>query len=168
MDSTELLDAFDRKLLEELQVDARIPFAELARRVCLSPTATAERVRQMQETGIIAGYSVEIDREALGLPVLAFIRMTCEGDRYAKFLAFVKTLEEVRECHHLTGTDAFLLKVTTTSIADLEALVEALLPYGSPTTSLVFSSPVVRRKYGVTSKLTTISAKPPSLRGKFR
>jgi Lrp/AsnC family leucine-responsive transcriptional regulator len=168
MDATDLLDVFGRKLLEELQEDARIPFAELARRIGLSPTATAERVRQMQETGIIGGYSIEIDREVLGLPILAFIRMTCEGDRYTKFLGFVKTLQEVRECHHLTGTDAFLLKVTTTSIADLEALVEALLPYGSPTTSLVFSSPVVRRKYGVASKLTTISAKPPAVRGKGR
>ncbi len=96
MEKTELLDSFGLKLLEELQADARLPFAELARRVGLSPTATAERVRQMEETGIITGYAVEVDREALGLPVLAFIRMTCEGDRYTRFLAFVRTLEEVR------------------------------------------------------------------------
>jgi Lrp/AsnC family transcriptional regulator, leucine-responsive regulatory protein len=166
--SVDLLDTFGRKLLEELQENARIPFAELARRIGLSPTATIERVRQMQELGIIGGYSVEIDREALGLPVLAFVRLTCEGDRYTKFLNFVKTLEEVRECHHLTGADAFLLKVTTTSIPDLEALVEALLPYGSPTTSLVYSSPVVRKSYAVTSKLTTISAKPPAPYRKLR
>jgi Lrp/AsnC family leucine-responsive transcriptional regulator len=94
--------------------------------------------------------------------------MTCEGERYNKFLVFVKTLREVRECHHLAGADAFLLKVATTSIADLEALVEALLPYGSPTTSLVFSTPVERKKWEVSSKLTTISAKPPSLYRKHR
>jgi Lrp/AsnC family leucine-responsive transcriptional regulator len=168
MDSTGLLDSYGRKILHELQEDARLPFAELGRRIGLSPTATAERLRQMQEAGIITGYAVEIDREALGLPVLAFVRMTCDGDRYTKFLTFVRTLEEVRECHHLTGADAFLLKITTTSIEDLEALIEALLPYGSTTTSLVFSSPVVRRKYGVNSQLTTISAKRHRVHSKTR
>jgi Lrp/AsnC family leucine-responsive transcriptional regulator len=76
----------------------------------------------------------------------------------------VQTLEEVRECHHLTGDDDFLLKVTTTSMANLEALIEALLPYGNPVTSLVLSSPVERRKYAVTGKLTTVQKKPPALR----
>lgn len=161
MNSTSLLDSYGRHLLDELQKDARLSIAELSRRIGLSPTATTERLRQMEEIGIIANYSIEIDREALGLPLLAFVRMTCEGERYNKFLTFVQTLEEVRECHHLTGGDAFLLKVTTTSIEDLEALIEALLPYGSPTTSIVFSSPVERRRYAVNGKLTTITRKKP-------
>jgi len=159
MNSSSLLDSYGRHLLDELQKDARLSIAELSRRIGLSPTATTERLRQMEEIGIIAGYSIEIDREALGLPLLAFIRMTCEGERYNKFLTFVQTLEEVRECHHLTGADAFLLKVTTTSIEDLEALIEALLPYGSPTTSIAFSSPVERRRYAVNARLTTITKK---------
>ena len=66
----------------------------------------------------------------------------------------------MRECHHLTGDDDFLLKVTTTSMADLEALIEALLPYGNPVTSLVLSSPVERRKFAVSGKLTTVTRKP--------
>ena len=71
----------------------------------------------------------------------------------------MQNLEEVRECHHLTGGDDLLLKVTTTSMADLEALIEALLPYGNPVTSLVLSSPVERRKYAVNGKLVTVTKK---------
>jgi Lrp/AsnC family transcriptional regulator, leucine-responsive regulatory protein len=154
-----LMDSYGRSLLHELQENARLSIAELARRVGLSATATAERLRQMEESGIVRGYTVEIDREALGLEVLAFIRMTCDGHHYYRLTEFVQTLEEVRECHHLTGGDAFLLKVTTASMADLEALIEALLPYGNPVTSLALSTPIERRKYAVTGKLVTAAKK---------
>jgi Lrp/AsnC family leucine-responsive transcriptional regulator len=159
MDSTALMDHYGRKLLHELQANARLSLAELGRRIGLSPTATTERLKQMEEIGILRGYTVEIDREALGLEVLAFIRMSCEGQNYYRLLEYVHTLEEVRECHHLTGGDDFLLKVTTTSMADLEALIEALLVFGNPVTSLVLSSPVEKRKYAVLGKLTTVTKK---------
>ncbi len=110
----------------------------------------------MEETGLVHGYTVEIDREALGLGVMAFIRMSCGGQHYHRLLEYVQGLEEVRECHHLTGGDDFLLKVTAVDMAHLEALIEALLPYGNPVTSLVLSTPVERRRYAVTGKLTTV------------
>jgi len=161
MDSTALMDSYGRKLLEELQANARLSVAELGRRIGLSPTATAERMKQMEEIGILRGYTIEIDREALGLEVLAFIRMSCSGQQYHRLLDYVQTLEEVRECHHLTGGDDLLLKVTTTSMANLEALIEALLPYGTLITSLVLSTPVERRKFAVTGKLTSVTKKQP-------
>ena len=161
MDSTALMDSYGRKLLDELQANARLSVAELGRRIGLSATATAERMKQMEEVGILRGYTVEIDREALGLEVLAFIRMSCGGQQYHRLLDYVQTLEEVRECHHLTGGDDLLLKVTTTSLANLEALIEALLPYGTLITSLVLSTPVERRKFAVTGKLMTVTKKQP-------
>ncbi len=150
-----LMDSFGRSLLKELQENSRLSVAELSRRVGLSATATAERLRQMEEQGILRAYTVTIDRMSLGLDVLAFIRMTCEGQHYYRLLEFIQTLEEVRECHHLTGGDAFLLKVTTLSMGDLESLIEALLPYGNPVTSLVLSTPIEGRPYNVTGKLTS-------------
>jgi Lrp/AsnC family transcriptional regulator, leucine-responsive regulatory protein len=164
MDSTALLDKYGRKLLEELQGNARLSLAELGRRIGLSPSATAERLKQMEEVGILRAYTVQIDREALGLDVMAFVRMSCGGQNYHRLLDYVQTLEEVRECHHLTGGDDFLLKVTTTNMADLEALIEALLPYGNPVTSLVLSSPVEHRKFAVTGKLTTVTKRQPRRR----
>jgi Lrp/AsnC family transcriptional regulator, leucine-responsive regulatory protein len=164
MDSTALMDICGRKLLDELQANARLSLAELSRRIGLSPTATAERLKQMEEIGILRGFTVEIDREALGLDVMAFIRMSCPGQHYHRFIEYVQTLEEVRECHHLTGGDDFLLKVTTTSMADLEALIEALLPYGTPVTSLVLSTPVERRRFAATGRLTTVTRRQTARR----
>jgi Lrp/AsnC family transcriptional regulator, leucine-responsive regulatory protein len=166
MDSTALIDSHGRKLLAELQADARLSLAELGRRIGLSPTAVSERMKQMEETGILRGYTVEIDREALGLGVLAFIRMSCGGQQYRRLIEYVQTLDEVRECHHLTGGDDFLLKVTTPTMDDLETLIEALLAYGTPVTSLVLSTPVERRGYDVTGKLSSIAHKP-SVRRRF-
>lgn len=146
------LDEHGRKLLEALQRDARLSYADLGRMVGLSPSATAERMRRMEEDGVIRAYTIEINREALGLSILAYIRLTCEGHRYQAFLKFVPTLPEVRECHHVTGGEAFILQITTASIADLERTIEHLLPYGIPTTSIVFSSPIARRAYDLRSR----------------
>src|ERR1700739_2621718 len=110
MDSTALLDIQGRKLLHELQGNARLSLAELGRRIGLSPTATGERLKQMEEVGILRGYSLEIDREALGLEVLAFIRMSCGGQNYYRLLEYIQTLEEVREGHPLTAGEDFLLQ----------------------------------------------------------
>jgi Lrp/AsnC family transcriptional regulator, leucine-responsive regulatory protein len=144
MESIEMLDEITHNLLAELQRDARISWADLGRRVGLSPTAAAERVRRLHEDGIIRSFTVDINREAIGLPILAVVRMTCDGTRYHPFLKFVKELREVLVCHHVTGGDAFFLEIATASLEELERLIERLLPYGIPTTSLALSSPVER------------------------
>lgn len=159
MESSLFLDSYGRKLIDELQANARLSVAELSRRIGLSPTAVAERLKQMEEEGILLGYEARIDRDALGLEVMAFIRMNCSGQSYHRLVDYAQSLEEVRECHHLTGGDDLLLKVTALDMAHLEALIEALLPYGTPTTSLVLSSPVERRPYAATGKLATVTPK---------
>jgi Lrp/AsnC family leucine-responsive transcriptional regulator len=141
-----LLDETGKKLLSALQENARLSFAELGRRIGLSPAATAERLRRLEEGGVIKGYRVEIDRESLGLPILAMIRLTCDGAMYRPFLKAVHSLESIVECHHVAGGDAFIMKVVASSVEQLERLVEKLLNFGVPTTSIVFSSPVVDRK----------------------
>ena len=149
MESSVLLDATGRKLLSVLQENARLSYAELGRRIGLSPAATAERLKRLEDAGVITGYRVEIDREAWGLPILAIIRMSCDGPRYRPFLKAVRGFQNVVECHHVAGGDAFILKVVAHSVEELEGLVEKLLEHGVPTTSVVFSSPVVRRSLPV-------------------
>ncbi|HEY1494113.1 MAG TPA: Lrp/AsnC family transcriptional regulator [Candidatus Solibacter sp.] len=149
VESSALLDETGRNLLSALQEDARLSYAELGRRIGLSPAATAERLRRMEEAEIITGYRVEIDREALGLPVLAIVRMSCDGAKYRPFLKAVKGMEGVVECHHVAGGDAFIMKVVAGSVGDLGRVVEKLLDFGVPTTSIVFSSPVERRELKV-------------------
>ena len=117
-------------------------YAELGRQIGLSPAATAELMRRLEEAGIIRGYRLDVDREALGFQVLAMVRLSCDGSKYRPFLKAVKTMDAVAECHHVAGGDAFILKVVTASVEELERLVEKLLDFGVPTTSVVFSSPV--------------------------
>jgi Lrp/AsnC family leucine-responsive transcriptional regulator len=145
IESSVVLDEISRNLLSALQEDARLSYAELGRRVGLSPAATAERLKRLEEAGIITGYRVEIDRRALGLPILAIVRLSCDGVKYRPFLKAVQVLENVLECYHVAGGDAFILKVAASGVEELERVVEKLLDFGVPTTSIVFSSPVARR-----------------------
>jgi Lrp/AsnC family leucine-responsive transcriptional regulator len=126
-------------------MDARLSYAELGRRVGLSLPAVAERVRRMEEAGIITGYRAEVNPGAMGLSILAFIRLSAGGEEYPKIIALVQALPEVLECHHLTGTDSFILKVVTSSISHLEGLITRLGTYGQTATSIVLSSPVTKR-----------------------
>lgn len=146
-DISPLIDDIARKMLEELQRDARISYAELGRRVGLSPSATTERLRNLEDAGVIRGYRVDIDPASLGLNVAAIIRMACDGEQYRRFVAFLETCADVRECHHVTGSDALMIKVLVGSIEELEQLVMKFLRFGVPTTSIVLSSPLTRSSF---------------------
>lgn len=146
-----LLDGIGWSILQALQEDARLSFAELGRRVGLSLPAVAERVRRMEEAGIISGYYALVEPKAVGRPITAFIRISVPGERYPAFTNLVQELGEVQECHHLTGADAFIIKAVVSSITHLERLITRLSPYGQTTTSIVLSSPVTRRVLGPAS-----------------
>ena len=142
--SEPLLDSINWKLLRLLQENARRSFSELGREVGLSSPAVAERVRRLEEAGIITGYHAAVSYEKVGLPLLALMRLSEVGDRGERVAALVRELPEVIECHRVTGSDSFMLKIVATSIAHLEALIDRFNPYGQITTSLVLSSAVVR------------------------
>jgi Lrp/AsnC family leucine-responsive transcriptional regulator len=139
------LDAVGWSILGALQENARVSFAELGRRVGLTAPAAAERVRQMEDVGILRGYRAEVGLERLGLAVTAVIRVSAPEDKCPALKACVKTLPEVVECHHVTGSDAYVLRVSATSVGHLEAVIETLGRYGTPTTSIILSSPVAGR-----------------------
>jgi Lrp/AsnC family transcriptional regulator, leucine-responsive regulatory protein len=143
--SEKLLDEIGWHILRELQENARLSFAELGRRVGLSIPAVTERVRRMEDAGIITGYHAEIDPEKIGLPITAFIRMNIVGDMTPRLTALLKELPEISECHRGTGGDSFIMKVNVASVHHLERLIDRLLPFGTTTTSIVLSSPVGKR-----------------------
>jgi Lrp/AsnC family leucine-responsive transcriptional regulator len=142
---SDALDSIDYKIVQSLASDARTSYAELGRKVGLSPSAVAERVRQLESDKTILGYRAILDEKAFGYSVIAFIRLTCDNTHYRPFLKFLPSLDAVQECHHITGGDAFLIKVMLSSIDQLEPLIERLLPYGMPTTSVVLSTPIYRQ-----------------------
>lgn len=135
-----LLDEIGWKILGELQQNARIAFAELGRRVGLSTPAVTERVHKMEEAGIILGYRAQIDPAKAGLAILAFITVKVSGENLLYAMHLAASRPEVLECHRVTGTDSFLIKTVVPSVAQLERLLDALMPYVSTTTFMVLST----------------------------
>jgi Lrp/AsnC family transcriptional regulator, leucine-responsive regulatory protein len=141
------LDATDHALIEILQQDGRTSVAQLARAINLSPSATAERVRRLTDGGVITGYSITVDPEALGYSVTAFVRLAYPTGNYKPFHDLVDTLPEVIEAHHVTGADCFILKVLARSMRDLERITGRLATLGGITTNVVYSSPIASRHF---------------------
>lgn len=142
---SKILDETDWKILGELQKDARVSYAELGRRVNLTTPAVIERIRKLEDAKIITGYRAEIDTAKIGLPVMAFIRMSISGVDYSRIIEVAEKSNEVLECHRGTGGDSFILKVAVADVEHLQALIDKLTPYGITTTSIVLSSPVRSR-----------------------
>lgn len=138
------IDAIDWAILGHLQADARLSFSELSRRVHMSAPAVAERVRRMEDAGILRGYHAEVDLVRSGWPVLALVRMTCYGSTCILRDPKVAHWPNVIEIHRVTGNDCSVLKVVASSMGDFERLIDDLAAYGTPSSTLVLSSPLSR------------------------
>jgi Lrp/AsnC family leucine-responsive transcriptional regulator len=141
-------DATDWRILDVLQRDGRASFAELARAVSMSASAVTERVRRLEEAGVIQGYAAVLDTDRLGLPILAFVRLRYPNGNYKPFHDLVAATPEILEAHHVTGDDCFVIKVATRSMKHLEEVSGKIGALGSVTTSVVYSSPLPRRPLG--------------------
>ena len=141
-DSERVLDDIGWQLLIELQKDARLSFAELGRQVGLSAPAVAERVRRLEESGMIRGYRADVEPEALGLSLRVFIDLTTTPQRYSQIIDFMQSCDAIRSAHHVTGNVSFRIEALVASIHELEPLLGQLSLYGQTTTSIVLSSPI--------------------------
>jgi Lrp/AsnC family leucine-responsive transcriptional regulator len=140
-----LLDDTNRRLLVELQADARLSMAELGRRIGLSAPAVAERVQRLELQGVIRGYRAELDPEAVGYPLTVIIRVRPAPRQLHKVAELARRLPEVVECHRITGEDCFLMKAHVRSVAHLEEVIDQVATFGQTTSSIVQSSPVPGR-----------------------
>ncbi len=143
--SEKLLDHVGWEILCALQHDARLTYAEIGRRVGMSAPAVMERVRRMEEAGIITGYTAQVDVSKLGLTIQGIIRLRFAGTQYARVNKLVQETPEVLECHHVTGDDCLIMKVAVDSMLRLETLIGRFANYGQTTTSIILSSPVTER-----------------------
>jgi Lrp/AsnC family leucine-responsive transcriptional regulator len=143
------VDSTDWQLLEALQRDGRASYADLARVVSMSPSAVAERVRRLEETGVIAGYRATVDPVRVGLDVMAFVRLRYPTGNYRPFHALLDSTPEIVEAHHVTGEDCFVLKVVARSMRHLEEVTGRIAALGAVTTSVVYSSPLPGRAIAV-------------------
>jgi len=118
------LDDQDRRLLDLVQVNSRLSYAELGEQIGLSASAVHERLRKLQAQGVIRGFGARLDPRALGLDLCAFIQVLIDRPEHdTTFVAAMETLPEVLECHHTTGNYSYLLKVRTHDVHSLERLI---------------------------------------------
>lgn len=139
------LDELDAKILRALTEDARTSMAELARLVGLSPPSVSERVRRLEEAGVIQGYRAQVDPRALGLMLSAYLRIRPIPGQLKKVATVLQGLEAVVECDRVTGEDCFIAKAHIRSVEELEKLIDQVMPYAMTNTSIIQSSPVERR-----------------------
>lgn len=139
------MDDLNWRILELLQQDARLPYSEIGRRVGLSAPAVAERVRRMEDAGIITGYRAIVDPGKLGYGLEVFARLRVSGDKHAAVRKLMVQTPEVLECWHVTGEDCYIIRARLESVGHLEELLRRLSVYGSTTTSLVLSKSVEHR-----------------------
>jgi Lrp/AsnC family leucine-responsive transcriptional regulator len=140
-----LLDEINRRLLEELQRDGRIAFAELGRRVGLSAPAVAERVARLERAGVITGYRAEVDARSIGYQLAAVVRVRPFARQIHKIPEIAAQTPQIIECERITGEDCFLLRLHVRDMDDLEPVLDRFTPFGQTTTSIVHSAPVSRR-----------------------
>jgi Lrp/AsnC family leucine-responsive transcriptional regulator len=139
------VDATNRRLLAELQADARLSLAELGRRVGLSSPAVAERLGRLERDDIVRGYHADVDPRALGYALSVVIRVRPAPRRLADVAAAAAESPEVVECDRITGEDCFVVRAHVRDVEHLEELIDRFTPFGQTTSSIVQSSPVARR-----------------------
>jgi len=140
-----LLDETNRRILEELQLDARISLAELGRRVGLSSPAVADRVQRLERDRVIIGYHAQVDPRAVGYQLAVVIRVRPAPRQIPKVAELARETPEIVECQRITGEDCFFMKAHVRSVEHLEEIIDRFVLFGQTTTSLVQSAPVPRR-----------------------
>jgi len=139
------LDAIDAAILRELCADARIPRAELSRRVGLSAPSVADRVRRLEDVGIITGYGARIDPERLGYGLTILIRARPLPGEMDNMIEAIQKTPQIIACDRVSGEDCFVARAHVRDVAEMEAVIDRIVPFGATNSSVVQSSPVEER-----------------------
>jgi Lrp/AsnC family transcriptional regulator, leucine-responsive regulatory protein len=140
------LDESDRRLIAALDRNARTSTADLAKLIGLSPQSTSDRVKRLEDLGVITGFTVRLDPLALGLGIGAYIRIRPAMGELRRVSALVAEIPEIVECDRVTGEDCFVAKAFVGHMEELESVIDRLLPHAQTNTSIIQSSPVKRRQ----------------------
>lgn len=140
------MDQLDIRLIELLQTDGRMTLSELSKKLSLSRPSITERLKRLQERGIIEGFSAKVSLKAIGRDVIVFIQVSeIKIFSYTEFEKWIMQDPDIIECHRLTGSVSYLLKAAVAGMDQLSKLIDRLTPYGNVNTSIVLSSPVAFR-----------------------
>lgn len=134
-----MVDAVDKQLLDILKENSRLSFADLGRKINLSPSAVRERVQKMEDSGIIQGYNIIIDHKKIGYDLEAFILIKVFQGQLKYVIEKITDFPEVIEAHRITGNQNLHLKVLVKNQLSLQKLLDQLMVYGDTNTFLVLS-----------------------------
>ncbi|MBQ4819268.1 Lrp/AsnC family transcriptional regulator [Aquimarina sp. MMG016] len=134
-----LRDNLDRKILELLQKNARLSFAQIGREVALSPSAVAERVQRLEDAEVITGYITQVNPSKLGWLLSAIIMMSVNRINFQPFIDTLGDYPEMESCTRITGKDCLIMKFHLRDSAHLEEVINKLTLHGDPTTLLILN-----------------------------
>jgi Lrp/AsnC family transcriptional regulator, leucine-responsive regulatory protein len=136
------MDMVDWEIVELLQRDGRVSIAQIGRKLRMAPPSVADRIRRLEKAGVILGYRADIDAQALGLVITAFIRIHIHPTSYDEFFCAVSNAPEVRECFQVAEPNLFQVKVTARDLKHLLRFALKLNGFGDTVTSIVLSTPL--------------------------
>ncbi|RLP23417.1 Lrp/AsnC family transcriptional regulator [Mesorhizobium sp. YM1C-6-2] len=163
------LDAVDARIIKTLAEDARTSVADIARLVGLSGPSVSERIRRLEENGVIDGYTVRLNASGIGLPIAAWLRVRPLPGELSRVTEILRGLPEVVECDRITGDDCFIAKAHVRSMEHLEKVIDRIIPFAMTNTSIIQSSPVRRRlpAFGEPEEPGDTGTKKPRRTGAF-
>jgi Lrp/AsnC family leucine-responsive transcriptional regulator len=163
------LDAVDARIIKTLAEDARISVADIARLVGLSGPSVSERIRRLEENGVIDGYTVRLNASGIGLPIAAWLRVRPLPGELSRVADILRGLPEVVECDRITGDDCFIARAHVRSMEHLEKVIDRIIPFAMTNTSIIQSSPVRRRlpAFGEPEETENTGTKKPRRTGAF-
>ncbi|MEL6773139.1 MAG: Lrp/AsnC family transcriptional regulator [Pseudomonadota bacterium] len=139
------LDEIDAAILRELWTDARIARAELARRVGLSAPSVADRLRRLEDRGVITGYGARIDLARLGYGLTVLIRARPLPGEMGRMIEAIRATPQIVTCDRVSGDDCFVARAHVRDVAEMEAVIDRIVPFGATNSSIVQSTPVAER-----------------------
>lgn len=132
-------DEIDMMILKELQEDSRLSIRELAKRINLSPPSVTERVRKLEDEGIIEGYTIKINKKKLGISVDCIIKVTMKNGGYERFKKFIKDYKRSEWCYRIAGDGCFLVKLSVGELSEIEDFINSVSEYATTQTIVAFS-----------------------------
>lgn len=133
------MDEIDVKILSELQSDSRLSIRELSKRINLSPPSVAERVRKLEDKGIIEGYTIKVNRKLMGFPIDCFVMVTMKNGEYERFKRFIADYPRSEFCYRIAGDACFLVKLNVESLEQIEEFINLVTPFATTKTQVAFS-----------------------------
>ncbi|WP_346930612.1 Lrp/AsnC family transcriptional regulator [Clostridium sp.] len=133
------LDEIDVMILSELEKNSKLSIRELSKRINLSPPSVTERVKRLEDNGVIEGYTISINKKKLGLSIDCIIKVTMRNGEYERFKNFIKDYHHSEWCYRIAGDGCFLVKLSVKDLVEIEEFINEVSPYAITSTNIVFS-----------------------------